>query len=41
MKLYVKCSSEYFDEEELVSMEVKDLFDDSEAENSYNEQSLK
>ena len=41
MKLHVKCSSEYFDEEELISMEVQDLFDDSEVENSYNEQSLK
>ena len=26
VKLHVKCSSEYFDEEELVSMEVEDLF---------------
>ena len=29
MKLHVKCSSEYFDEEVLVSMEVEDLFYDS------------
>ena len=36
MKLHVECNNEYFDEDELLSMEVEDLFDDSKVENSYN-----
>ena len=41
MKLHVECSNDNFDEDELISMEVEDLFDDSEVENPYNEHSLK
>ena len=41
VKLHVECSNEYFNEDKLLSMEVEDLFNDSDVENSYNQHSLK